>query len=209
MRVPAPVLLILILLMGCGQQNEQRPETRDAAIDTTAVIAEGQKITQAAFQTLSSNLKQAMGEGGVEHAVQFCNIEAMPLTDSLATNFGVELRRASHRPRNPDNRADSLELASINKYLEQIEQEAELKPLVYAAGDQAVYHAPIRITNALCLSCHGKPGMDIQEDDLATIQKLYPNDEATGFEFGELRGIWSVNFPEAFFVNKEMKSEPE
>lgn len=196
-------LLMLLVMIGCGQQDKQQSESRVTAVDTTAVVAEGQKITQAAFKTLSSNLQKAMAEGGVEHAVQFCNIEAMSLTDSLATNFGVELRRASHRPRNPANQADSLELESIMLYMKQIEKEAELKPIVHAADQQITYHAPIRIANALCLNCHGQPNIDISDNDLKTITKLYPDDQATGFTFGELRGIWSVRFPENYFEEKQ------
>lgn len=202
MKVLTSVLLIFFIVLGCSQQEKEQPASQAGSIDTSAVVAGGQEITQAAFKTLSSNLQKAMAEGGVENAVKFCNIEAMPLTDSLSTNFGVDLRRASHRPRNPANQADSLELKSIMLYMKQIEQEAELKPLVYETDQHITYHAPIRINNALCLSCHGQPNSDISDSDLKTITELYPGDQATGFTFGELRGIWSVRFPESYFEDK-------
>lgn len=186
-------------MTGCVQKNKRQNQLEALAVDTAAVISEGQEISKAAFKTLSSNLKEAMGEGGVAHAVQFCNVEAMPLTDSLSSHFGVQVRRASHRPRNPDNRADSLELATIKKYLSQIKQGTEPEPSIYATQKRIEYYAPIRIDNELCLNCHGEPGMDITEENLATIRKLYPKDEATGFEFGELRGIWSITFPRNYF----------
>lgn len=201
MKILTSVLLIFFVMLGCSKQKKQQT-VNQGSIDTSAVVAEGQEITQAVFKTLSSNLQKAMAEGGVKHAVQFCNIEAMPLTDSLSTNFGVELRRASHRPRNPANQADSLELESIMLYMKQIKQEAELKPLVYESNQHITYHAPIRIANALCLSCHGQPSIDISDNDLKTITELYPDDHATGFTFGELRGIWSVRFPEEYFENR-------
>lgn len=192
------ILVFLIFLIGCGNQSNNQQKVNDAlvTIDTTTVIEEGQEISKAAFRTLSSNLKQSMEEGGIEYALQFCNIEAMPLTDSLSSNYGVELRRASHKPRNPVNHADSLEMETIKYYLRQIEENGELKPVIQVHDKTISYHAPIRITNQLCLNCHGKRGTDIAESDLETIQELYPEDDATGFEMGELRGIWSIDFSE-------------
>lgn len=188
---------IFFLLFSCNQRSDNQQQPKQ--IDTTAVIMEGKQITQAAFKTLSSNLQQAIKKGGVENALEFCSVEAMPLTDSLSTHYGIELRRASHRPRNPSNRADSLELVSIRKYLEQIQSENELKPSVYASGQDISYHAPIRIPGKLCLNCHGQPSKDITNSDLKIIQELYPEDEATGYSMGELRGIWSIRFPADYF----------
>lgn len=189
-------LAFLVLLLGCGpQEDHQNSRSADAKFDTTAVIAKGQEISQAAFQALSRNLQQAMKEGGVQNALEFCNVRAMPLTDSLASHYGIKLRRASHQPRNPGNRADSLEMETIKDYLQELEQGGELEPVTYTDNNTITYHAPIRIPGQLCLNCHGKPGTDIAQSDIETIRKLYPEDEATGFEMGELRGIWSIQFP--------------
>lgn len=194
------ILTFFVLLIGCGHQSDnQSMENNTAPIDTSAVIEEGQKISQVAFKTLSSNLKQAMKEGGIGYALEFCNVEAMPLTDSLSAHYGIELRRASHQPRNPVNRADSLEMKTIEKYLRKIKENEDLKPTTYAHENTISFHAPIRITNQLCLNCHGDPGTDIRMSDFETIQKLYPKDKATDFEMGELRGIWSIDFPKASF----------
>lgn len=199
MRYLIPAI-ILTILASCGKPKSQRQAILyEVSVDTMSVLAEGQVITQAAFKTLSAHLQQAMAEGGVANALKFCNIKAMPLTDSLARSYGIELRRASHRPRNPANRADSMELATIQTYLGQIEANNELRPVVHASGQQISYHAPIRIPGALCLNCHGQPASDISESDLRVIQKLYPEDEATGFSVGELRGIWSIRFPAGYF----------
>lgn len=200
------ILTLFFLLMGCASQNDnQRSEKNDkgVSIDTTAVIEAGQKITKASFQTLSRNLQHAMSEGGVKNALEFCNVKAMPLTDSLAAHYGIELRRASHQPRNPRNRADSLEMATIKEYIRTIEKGGELKPATYAKDNMITYHAPIRITNQLCLSCHGSPGTDIAKSDYETIQELYPEDEAIGFQVRELRGIWSIQFPPDYFIQEE------
>lgn len=195
-----------LLLIGCGRNTyKQRPLQWQLPFDTAAVVEEGREITQAAFRTLGSNLQQAMKEGGVEHALQFCSVEAIPLTDSLSARFSVKVGRASHRPRNPDNRADSLELVSIRNYLQQIEAGEKLSPAVYAAEQGLIFHAPIRIPGELCLNCHGQPGTDITGSNLELIRTLYPEDEATGFATGELRGIWTVRFPFNYFERNGTK----
>ncbi|WP_138429844.1 Tll0287-like domain-containing protein [Fodinibius saliphilus] len=192
------LIVFLVLTIGCGDQSKKKVIDSSISFDTTAVIHEGQKITKAAFNTLSNNLQRALAEGGVRNALQFCNVRAMPLTDSLSTDYGVELRRVSHRPRNPSNRADSLEMSTIRNYLEQIRKEESVEPIATTHDNNISYHAPIRIPNQLCLHCHGNPGQDITKADLETIQELYPKDEATGFKMGELRGIWSIQFSQSY-----------
>lgn len=184
--------------MSCSSKQQERADT-PAPVNTAKVLQEGGAIVKGTFATLSANLSGALQEGGVAHALEFCNVEAMPLTDSLATHYGIEIRRASHRPRNPENRADSLELVSIQAYVNQLEAEGELKPYVYRHRGNILFHAPIRIAGDLCLNCHGSPGTDISQSDLELIRDLYPQDEATGFEVGKLRGIWSIRFPESYF----------
>lgn len=193
------LILMIIYFTGCAQKSDTEETDKTTEIDTTAVVREGKQITKAAFATLSSNLQQALSDGGVENALKFCNVEAMPLTDSLSTNYDVKISRVSHRPRNPANRADSLEMTTIKTYLEHIRQQTELNPEVYSEAKRIIYHAPIRINNPLCLNCHGKVGTDITETDLQTIKKLYPKDQAIGFSMGDLRGIWTVKFPADYF----------
>lgn len=194
------ILISFVLTIGYGCQTESQQEKDNSiSYDTTAAVNEGRKIAKATFQTLSSNLKNAMEEGGVKYALQFCNVEAMPLTDSLSNHHNVSIRRASHQPRNPYNTADSLEAEVIKQYIDKMESGKELKPVTYADENRITFHAPITITNSLCLNCHGKVNEDISKKNLATIQELYPKDQATGFSMGDLRGVWTVRFPATHF----------
>lgn len=215
MKTTAFIILSLTLLVSCDRQNEKDQADHISSNDSVAVVQEGKAITQDAFQVLSSKLGQAVQEGGIGYALEFCNVEALPITDSLSANYNVELRRASHRPRNPANRADSLEMETIRDYLSklenqdpgQAEDQKELEPRVYKESEHIIYHAPIMINNGLCLNCHGREGAQIQKKNLELIRQLYPDDEATGFEIGELRGIWSVEFPDAYFEQNEIESK--
>jgi hypothetical protein len=51
------------------------------------------------------------------------------------------------------------------------------------------------ITRACAWRKDGEPGKDIEPENVAAIRRLYPQDEATGFKLGELRGAWRIDFP--------------
>lgn len=201
------ILFIIWLAIGYGCQSESNHQQKEKAVlyDTTAVVSEGQKIAQATFQTLSSNLKNAVAKGGIKHALRFCNVEAMPLTDSLSAHHEVSIRRASHKPRNPYNTAEPREAEVIKQYINSLDAGKELKPVTYADENRITFHAPITINNGLCLNCHGQPGRDITKENLATIQELYPKDQATGFSMGELRGIWTIRFSVDHFDSTQVQ----
>ncbi len=43
-----------------------------------------------------------------------------------------------------------------------------------------------------CAACHGT---DVKPDVKSEIDKLYPQDQATGFKPGELRGAFTISMP--------------
>ncbi len=196
-------LIFLFVISACSPKSEQNNEPVKLSVaENQEVAAAGKHIASDTFAALSGKLGAAMQEGGVPYALEFCNVEAMPLTDSLSQKHQVEVRRASHKPRNPSNRADSLEMSSIQTFIAQIEKGEQPKPVLYKHAGKTIFHAPIQIPNQLCLNCHGGEGTDIAQENLELIDKLYPEDEATGFEQGELRGIWAIKFPAGFFDEK-------
>jgi hypothetical protein len=44
------------------------------------------------------------------------------------------------------------------------------------------------------LNCHGVIGKNIDSTVYKTIKDFYPNDAATGYKLGDLRGMWSIKF---------------
>lgn len=45
-----------------------------------------------------------------------------------------------------------------------------------------------------CLNCHG-PREQIKPEVLALLKQVYPNDQATGYQEGDLRGAITVKIP--------------
>lgn len=140
---------------------------------------------------LGKNLIQAINTKGTENALSFCSEKAIFLTDSVARSLNMRVKRVSDKNRNPDNKANADELAYILNVKEAISKQQTVKPKLKNIEGREQAYFPI-ITNKMCLQCHGKPGQEIAEGALAKINHLYPNDLATGYESGELRGIWVI-----------------
>jgi len=161
----------------------------------TAALERGRAIAGQAFALLSTNLARALAEGGLTNALPYCSARAYPLTEQVAATNRVRLRRLTHKPRNPTNAPAAGELAVLRGFQLALGRGETPAPVVRAtASNTVVFYSPIVITNPLCLQCHGVPGRDLPPATLALLQTLYPQDQATGFQLGDLRGAWRVEF---------------
>jgi len=139
---------------------------------------------------LGNNLMGAIQSKGTMHALEFCNIQAIPITDSMATHYQATIKRVSDKNRNPNNQANAEELKYIAQFKADAVAKRESKPVVIEKGNQVQFYYPIP-TNTMCLQCHGT---QIKPDVQSQILKLYPNDLALGYTENEVRGIWSITF---------------
>jgi hypothetical protein len=156
----------------------------------------GPKITAEALARLSGALATAIAENGPAVALGVCSEQAPQIAREVGAAHGVQLRRASHRPRNPKNAADAVERAALQAFLAALAKGEAPKPQVVANADGSrSFLAPIVLANPLCLQCHGDPRKEIAPETLAAIQQRYPDDRAIGFKLGDLRGLWRVTFP--------------
>ncbi len=142
---------------------------------------------------LGKNLKKAIQEQGTIGAIQFCQVEATKLTDSVSMMKNAVIKRVSDKTRNQNNRANNEELGYITSFKKMLASGDGVEPIVNSEDGEVNFYYPI-ITNALCLQCHGKPNEQIQPETLMMLKKLYPEDEAIGYDVDEVRGIWSINF---------------
>jgi len=154
----------------------------------------GLKYALSTKAQLSKNLMKAIQEKGTVGAVEFCNLRAMNLTDSMAAKHNAIIKRVSDKPRNPDNMANEKELDYITVFKEQIAIKGiDVEPIVEEINGKVNFYYPIT-TNNMCLQCHGQPNNQVTAETLTTLKMLYPKDKATGYDTGQVRGIWSINF---------------
>lgn len=141
---------------------------------------------------LGKNLMGTIQKKGTTGAVEFCNIRALPITDSMATVQNAKIKRVSDKPRNPANQANEEELAYIETFKRRVASGKEVNPIIKTENNTVYFYYPIT-TNTMCLQCHGKPEQ-MEPQVVSVLHGLYPSDKAKGYNINEVRGIWSITF---------------
>ena len=188
-------LPILVLIAGCGkEQQTTSPKLTDAL--EADIITQGNKATAALFGELSAKLQAAMQSGGPEKAITVCKEIAQPTTENTSDTFAnLKLTRISLKPRNPSNSADTFDQKILHEWEQNISEGTQLPDAVVKLKSvpSAVYYNPI-LTGEICLNCHGDRAT-FPPTFQAKLKQLYPNDQATGYKTGHLRGAFRVEFP--------------
>lgn len=175
-----------------GRQNRRKQKASWKELDHEA---EGLRYAMGTKAILGKNLMGQIKKNGTEKALGFCNEKAIHLTDSMAADMEVKIKRVSDKPRNPHNKAQIEELAVITKMKADLAAGKKAKPVTQDLPNSVIGYYPIE-TNAMCLQCHGDVKLDIEQGTLERIHDLYPEDKATGYGTEELRGIWVVEMEE-------------
>jgi len=184
------LFLIIVLGISCSEKADYKLSKEEQ----TEYLAKGQKITAKAFEILSSNLKEAIQEGGIPHAIPYCHINALPLIDSISEPYGIIVTRTSLQARNPKNIPNKFEREILIQFEEEFKAGKNLEPVIVAVDDkQALYCSPI-FMKPLCLNCHGMPEREVAQYTMDLIKKYYPDDKAIKYKENDFRGMWTVKF---------------
>jgi hypothetical protein len=101
---------------------------------------------------------------------------------ALAKKGGYIAKQATHKARNPKHQADSLEMKAIKRF------QNEKGITKYWLDDQGESHFFQRIVvQEKCLLCHGS-----KEQRPDFIKNKYTQDQAFGFNLGDIRGVYHV-----------------
>jgi len=177
-------LMAVVLGMLWWQQHAQRARVRYSA-DSLLALGNG------FLQRLQGLLLQSL-QSGPDAAVRICADTAQRFTEAYARQYGIELRRAALRWRNPRNRADSLEAYWIERFQQWKQEERTLDTVVVLRYDGYVHVLkPIVLGNPICLMCHGT-AEEIPPAVAQLLQERYPEDRARNFRLGDVRGALSV-----------------
>ena len=178
-------IIITITVISCSS-----PNTKIDASTYSEYQKKGDEITILTQAILLSNVGKAIQSGGTEYAVEFCNLKASSIVDSLNAVNNCAISRVSQKNRNPENNLKNETETTIIKLM----SEGSMKDTLIRSENTLIYFKPIRTALAACLKCHGNPGSDINTATMQKINQLYPNDLATGYQLNEFRGMWKVKF---------------
>ncbi|MEA3374522.1 MAG: DUF3365 domain-containing protein [Campylobacterota bacterium] len=182
-----PNILIAGLLIGTSLMANPYESKQE---EIASVVETGKKASMQLLKTLGSNLKKHMKAEGPVGAAKFCSTRAFPLTDQVSAEqgSGVTVKRISLKYRNPANQAENRqELAILTSFQTLQDNNVILPEYLVEQVDTETYkfYKPLNINKGVCLKCHGT----IKNPKVASFIKAnYPEDKATGYKMGDLRG---------------------
>jgi len=160
-------------------------------------IAQSRSIAQQLGAELKGELGRAMTDKGPVAAIGVCKDRAPEIAARLSRQSGAQVSRTALRVRNPANAPDDLQRALLEQFSAELASGKFAGPLEAAFEINRGGQVERRYMRAipmegLCVTCHGKA---LAPEIAAAIAAQYPDDQATGFEPGQLRGAFSVTWP--------------
>ena len=187
------LLMILLVISSCSIKDERSVQKEESI--KHEFLQKGGEIVNLTQSELLKNVSHAMKTGGPGYAIDFCNMRAMHLKDSLSRMNNCEIRRIAIKYRNPiDMPQTKTEKDQLYQYQNALQKGDSIKPEVYLFDDRIEYYQPIIIDKGTCLVCHGNPGTQITEETLEQIKARYHNYLSTGFALNDFRGAWKITF---------------
>ncbi|AHE97689.1 Tll0287-like domain-containing protein [Thioalkalivibrio paradoxus] len=178
----APLTLALFVATSAhaGQDIDDRIQASQSAIQSFAAALQGEMMA-------------GMEAGGPVGAIDVCRERAPEIAAEISAETGWEVGRTSLKLRNPDNAPDEWERAILEDFDSRRAEGTPAAELhhheIVEDGDEKTFRFMRAIPTAgLCLTCHGEVGGDIQH----ALERLYPEDQATGYSEGDVRGAFTI-----------------
>ena len=163
----------------------------------TAEVAASRATVKEFMQTLKQELQGGMQEGGPVNAISVCNLSAPAIANTYSVRNGWDVGRTSLKLRNPANAPDAWERSVLESFEERKaagEDPAKMEhyEAVRRDGVREFRYMKAIPTAPLCLACHGE---SIDSITMTRLEKLYPDDQARGYQAGDIRGAFSISQP--------------
>lgn len=179
--LPLLSLLWLFPVPGFGQAAPEQ-----------ALAEEARRLVHDFVNRLKPQLQQAMKEGGPTHAIAVCADVAPTLADALSASSGWLVRRVSLQQRNASRAVpDEWELGVLAEF--DARQRAGDDPADLHFGERQgkrYRYMQAQGVEGLCLTCHGQ---NLAPAVLDALREYYPDDRATGYALGQVRGAISLS----------------
>jgi len=207
MRNGQLAMILMTFTIGCGQAprpddartasgaggpaagpraaNPGRPEGSAGRDELRAFRAEAAAMVKAYGERLRGELAAAIQDGGPAQAIRVCAERAPEIARDVSTGTRT-IRRIGTRVR---NRATGSPTPAQRAVLERLTPAAP--EYVGTLDGTRTYLKAIHVQDAICLRCHG-PRESLDPDVVAALAQRYPDDEATGYKPGDLRGAFVV-----------------
>lgn len=185
-------VVLLALLAACGKGSTEFQwltlgmEDLDAAQEQQ--YARALAAWSAMFEALMSRVSAEIATSGPAGTVGVCNEAAPQIAAAVAAEHGLRIGRTSWKLRNPAN-------AAPDRAADLLEDRPEQERLTRGPEGHLGVTLPVHLSTK-CLVCHGNREQ-LAPEVLEALAAHYPEDNATGFADGDLRGWFWVEVPPA------------
>jgi Protein of unknown function (DUF3365) len=188
--------VLLLTVTGMAVAQSAPPSTIDASL-----VQSTRGIASELLGQLGQKLKSAMSTDGPVAAVSVCKESAPAIARQLSIANDAKVTRVGTRVRNQNmgvpNAWQKEALTQFEARLLQGEKAADIE--YWQVADNGHGKSELRYAKAIaiqpqCLSCHGS-AQDIAAPLAEKLRIEYPNDQATGYSVGQLRGAVVVTRP--------------
>jgi len=185
--------LCLAGLSGCSlfQSAEKTVDAR--TLEETRAVA-GQLATQ-----LGGRLKAELTANGPESAIAVCKQVAPEIAGKLSAEKNWQVGRVGTRLRNAANAPNGWQQEARKQFGERLAKgekpdAMEFTQIEKDGGKHYLRYAKAIVLQPMCVTCHGASEA-IPEGVKARLKQEYPNDQAMGYQPGELRGAVVIRRP--------------
>jgi hypothetical protein len=180
---------LILCLAGCSAQPAVSPQ-REAELQ-----ARSEDLANRFQSDLQQALEAAMAAGGPAAAIDVCARTAPAIAQRLSAESGATVRRTALMPRNPAAKPDGFERETMTAW-RAAPLDAAGRPMVRSVAVTGEDGPELRWmraipTRKMCLDCHGER---LDPDVTNALRARYPEDRATGFREGQLRGALSIRW---------------
>ena len=170
--------------------------TVPAFADNANFLDEARNVASSIPPKLLAVLQEEIAKGGPEGAINVCREKAPQMAKEASQKTGWNIRRVSLKNRNPKAVPDAWEQAALQDFDKRSfagENPSSLEKGEIVTEDNTKVYRYIKAlpTQNLCISCHGS-SENISAAVKAKLKELYPNDKATGYAPGEIRGAMTI-----------------
>jgi hypothetical protein len=184
----------------CLQLIPAIPPTANASelqsSEKLTLVSEAKTEIKTLAIALKSTLQHGMKTNGPAASVKLCNIQAPLITQASTAKSGSSdwtVSRTSLKLRNTEN-APSAWVAEVLKGFDERKNKGEDPSSIAHSEirDGQFYFIKAIPTQAACLACHGS---NVGEDVKGKLAELYPSDQATSYDLGDIRGAFIARKP--------------
>jgi hypothetical protein len=193
LKIVFSFLLAGVPLFAACSADTTPPLTTETA-ELTEFEVEARDAADSLARRLKARLVSTMQAEGPLAAIEVCATEAPRIAIDVSVETGLSVQRTATRVRNASNAPDAWEREMLDYFSRSIRAGKDAAALEMSSVETENGQIHFRWARPIllepqCTMCHGT---NMSSELQTAIGARYPNDRATDFEPGELRGMFSV-----------------